>query len=94
MKPIHKRTGVPPFPVKSKTPDAERTADLFNLWIARARDILADQPKANALTIRGYATDPGLSQLPGGLWFTGSLRGGLSHVSGSGAVGGYGGHTV
>jgi 2,3-bisphosphoglycerate-independent phosphoglycerate mutase len=54
------RTGVPPFPVKAKTPDAERTADLFNLWIARAREILSDQPKANALTIRGYASDPGL----------------------------------
>ena len=54
------RTGVPPFPVKAKTPDAERTADLFNLWIARAKEILTDQPKANALTIRGYATDPGL----------------------------------
>ena len=54
------RTGVPPLQVKAKTPDAERTADLFNQWIARAMEILADQPKANAITIRGYATDPGL----------------------------------
>ncbi len=54
------RTGVAPMQVKAKNPDAERTADLFNLWITKARKILADQPKANALTIRGYATDPGL----------------------------------
>jgi len=54
------RTGVAPLPVKAKSPEAERTADLFNLWISKAMKILADQPKANALTIRGYATDPGL----------------------------------
>ncbi len=54
------RTGVAPLPVKAKNPEAERTADLFNLWISKAMKILADQPKANALTIRGYATDPGL----------------------------------
>ena len=54
------RTGVPPMSVKAKNPLAERTAELFNQWITQAREILADQPKANALTLRGFATDPGL----------------------------------
>lgn len=54
------RTGVAPLPVVARTPQAEKTAALFNQWIAEARKILADQPKANALTLRGFATDPGL----------------------------------
>jgi 2,3-bisphosphoglycerate-independent phosphoglycerate mutase len=54
------RTGVAPLPVKASSPDAGHTADLFNLWIAEARKLLADQPKANALTLRGFATHPGL----------------------------------
>lgn len=54
------RTGVAPYPVKVKVPEAEKTAKLFNQWIAEARKILKNEPKANALTLRGFATDPGL----------------------------------
>ena len=55
-------TGVPPLPVKTTTdsPAARRTAELFNQWIAEARKLLADQPKANCVTLRGFATDPEL----------------------------------
>ncbi len=55
-------TGVPPLPVKptKDTPAARRTAELFNQWIAEARKLLADQPKANCVTLRGFATDPEL----------------------------------
>jgi 2,3-bisphosphoglycerate-independent phosphoglycerate mutase len=54
------RTGVAPLPVVARTPEAQHTADLFNQWIAEAKKILADQPKANCLTVRGFATDPRL----------------------------------
>jgi 2,3-bisphosphoglycerate-independent phosphoglycerate mutase len=54
------RTGVAPFDVVAKTPEAQKTADLFNQWVAEAKKILADQPKANCLTLRGFATDPRL----------------------------------
>lgn len=54
------RTGVAPLPVVAKVPEAQKTADLFNQWIAEAKKILADQPKANCLTLRGFATDPRL----------------------------------
>jgi 2,3-bisphosphoglycerate-independent phosphoglycerate mutase len=54
------RTGVAPLPVVAKTAEAKKTADLFNQWIAEAKKILADQPKANCLTLRGFATDPRL----------------------------------
>lgn len=56
------RTGVAPLDVKVKTDSSQAryTADLWNQWIAKARAALADQPKANCLTLRGFATDPGL----------------------------------
>jgi 2,3-bisphosphoglycerate-independent phosphoglycerate mutase len=56
------RTGVAPFDVKTKE-DSEQTrytADLWNQWIAKAKEVLSDQSKANCLTLRGFATDPGL----------------------------------
>lgn len=54
------RTGVAPLPVVAKNPEAQKTADLFNQWVSEAKKILADQPKANCLTLRGFATDPHL----------------------------------
>jgi len=54
------QTGIPPLPVSANTPQAERAASMFNQWIAEARTALADQPKANAVTLRGFATYPGL----------------------------------
>ncbi|RMF50310.1 MAG: phosphoglycerate mutase, partial [Anaerolineae bacterium] len=54
------KTGVAPLPVRALTPEARRTADLFNQWIAAARAAIADEPRANGLTLRGFATDPGL----------------------------------
>jgi len=54
-------TGVPPLPARGRTPQAERTAELFNQWISQARSIIATEPKANCLTLRGFATHPGLA---------------------------------
>jgi 2,3-bisphosphoglycerate-independent phosphoglycerate mutase len=54
------RTGVAPLPVKARSPQAAKAAKLFNQWIDEARKILSNQTKANALTLRGFATDPGL----------------------------------
>lgn len=53
-------TGVPPLPVRATDPAAAHTAELFNQWVAAAREALADESKANGLTLRGFATDPGL----------------------------------
>jgi 2,3-bisphosphoglycerate-independent phosphoglycerate mutase len=54
------QTSVPPLPAVARTPAAEPTAELFNQWIAKACEVLADNPKANGLTLRGFATDPNL----------------------------------
>src|SRR3990172_191888 len=39
------QTGVPPLPAVARTPGAEPTAELFNRWIAKACELLADSPK-------------------------------------------------
>ncbi len=56
------KTGVPPLPVQTDEPASERAADLFNQWVAEARQILADPPgnPASGVTLRGFATDPAL----------------------------------
>jgi 2,3-bisphosphoglycerate-independent phosphoglycerate mutase len=54
------KTGVPPLQVVPKVSSAKSTAQLFNLWISEAREVLADQEKANCLTLRGFSTDPAL----------------------------------
>ena len=54
------RTGVPPLPVMPRDASAEKTAHLFNGWISQATKTLSDQPAANGVTLRGFATHPGL----------------------------------
>ncbi len=53
-------TGKAPLPVTAEDAASARAADLFNQWVAEARKVLADQPRANGVTLRGFATDPGL----------------------------------
>jgi 2,3-bisphosphoglycerate-independent phosphoglycerate mutase len=54
------RTGMAPLNVIAREPAADKAAGLFNQWVAEAHHLLADEPKANALTLRGFSTDPGL----------------------------------
>ncbi|NPA90092.1 MAG: 2,3-bisphosphoglycerate-independent phosphoglycerate mutase [Chloroflexi bacterium] len=57
-------TGKPPLPVRplEDTPEARRTAELVNQWIAQAREVLKDEPRANCLNLRGWGKDPQLPQ--------------------------------
>jgi 2,3-bisphosphoglycerate-independent phosphoglycerate mutase len=54
------RVGVPPLAATARSSAADHAADLFNQWIAQARQLLSDNPKANGMTLRGFATDPNL----------------------------------
>jgi len=58
--------GKKPLPVEdeSGTPAGAQTAALINQWVAAARKVLSDEPKANSLNLRGIAKDPGLPQFP------------------------------
>lgn len=58
------KTGVPPLPARATTEAARRTADLFTTWVGRTKPLLAGEPKANGLTLRGFSTDPRLPRFP------------------------------
>jgi 2,3-bisphosphoglycerate-independent phosphoglycerate mutase len=53
-------TGEAPFPARASAPAGEHTASLVNQWVAAAGKILAGQPQANMLTLRGFSGDPNL----------------------------------
>jgi 2,3-bisphosphoglycerate-independent phosphoglycerate mutase len=57
------KTGLQPLLVKALEAETQRTADLANEWIARARDILKGEHPANMVTLRGWAKEPGLPKL-------------------------------
>ena len=56
--------GVAPLPARATDAASKRAATLFNEWITQAGARLADQPKANALTLRGFSSDPALPPFP------------------------------
>ena len=53
-------TGVPPLDPVAEDAASEKTADVAKEFLAQARKILADQPKANFHTMRGFAAKPDL----------------------------------
>lgn len=52
------RTGATPLPVIPIEPGAQKTADVINAFVAQARELLSDQPKANMLLLRGFSKVP------------------------------------
>jgi 2,3-bisphosphoglycerate-independent phosphoglycerate mutase len=54
------QTGVPPLEPVATDKESERTADIARQFIAQARQLLADQPKANCATLRGFSGKPKL----------------------------------
>jgi 2,3-bisphosphoglycerate-independent phosphoglycerate mutase len=53
-------TGVPPLEPIPQVSSSERTAEVAIEFLSQARDLLAGQPKANFLTMRGFAGKPDL----------------------------------
>lgn len=51
-------TGVPPLPVNALSPEAKRTADIANRFIAKAKSILAGRHPANMVLLRGFSERP------------------------------------
>lgn len=51
-------TGVPPLEPIATDSGSERTAQVAREFIRQARQLLADQPHANGLTMRGFAQRP------------------------------------
>jgi 2,3-bisphosphoglycerate-independent phosphoglycerate mutase len=57
-------TGVAPLPVRAARPGAERTAAIVQAWVDQAFGALKGEAQANALTLRGFSTDPALPPFP------------------------------
>ncbi len=53
-------TGVPPLAPVAADPGSTKTADVARQFIEQAQRLLANQPKANGLTLRGFAARPAL----------------------------------
>ena len=53
-------TGVPPLAPQPATAAAARTAEVAAAFVREARTILADEPKANGMVLRGFAAKPAL----------------------------------
>ena len=49
------REGLPPLEPKPLTPEAEKTVALVREFVLQTRQILADEPKANMVLLRGFA---------------------------------------
>lgn len=54
------QTGVPPLAAKAKNSESEKTAEIANQFIAKAQEVLKDEPKANGCTMRGFSAKPNL----------------------------------
>ncbi len=53
-------TGVPPREPRASDPASQRTAEVAKQFVEQARRLLAGQPKANGLTLRGFSGRPDL----------------------------------
>ena len=49
------RTGMPPLDPQALDPAAKRTAEIIDSFLSQARKILAGEPRANMLLLRGFA---------------------------------------
>jgi len=58
------KTGVPPLAPLPGAPEAESTASLLAEIIARMNAVIADEPKANTVLLRGVSKLPHLPQFP------------------------------
>ena len=55
------KTGVPPLAPKAADAESEKTAQIAQEFLAQAGKLLADESKANGLTMRGFSRKPGLA---------------------------------
>ncbi len=53
-------TGVPPLDPQPHSAAAAKTAEVAKAFVAAARAILKDEPKANGMVLRGFAAKPAL----------------------------------
>ena len=58
------KVGVEPPPARARTPAAEPLAAAVNRFVEQVREILADEPRANMVLLRGFDRLPDLPRFP------------------------------
>lgn len=58
------KTGLRPLPANPRDEASRRTAALLDRFAARAAEVLADEPKANGVTLRGIGKRPAIPGFP------------------------------
>ena len=56
------QVGLAPLEVVPVGQQSQTSAEVFNRWIADSHPVLAEEPQANGLTLRGFSTNPELPQ--------------------------------
>ncbi len=56
-------TGVEPLPAKATDKSAERTAEIVNKFVQRAREIIKNEHPANGLLLRGFSEYPNIPKM-------------------------------
>jgi 2,3-bisphosphoglycerate-independent phosphoglycerate mutase len=56
------QVGLAPLEAIPEETQSRLSAELFNQWIEASRSVLAGEPAANGLTLRGFSTNPELPQ--------------------------------
>lgn len=56
-------TGVAPHPARATDETGAHCAEVANAFVARARELLGDRDRANAVLLRGFGTRPAISTL-------------------------------
>lgn len=57
------KTGVPPNPVESTAPGAEKMVKVVSAFVEQAEKILANEHPANMIVLRGFAVQPDLAPM-------------------------------
>src|SRR5690606_41626068 len=52
------KTGAAPLPARALEPGAQRMADIVNRFVAEANRLLAGEPRANTILLRGFGRLP------------------------------------
>lgn len=55
--------GKKPFEINALTPKASKSAKIVSSFLGRAKSILADEPKANFILLRGFAQYPNIESM-------------------------------
>ena len=58
------RTGLAPLKAKALNKQSKKAAEYVQQWVEAAQKLLADEPKANGVTLRGFSSDPRLPKFP------------------------------